>query len=311
MDLHKSDGLKFVLLAALVSGFSIFVNKYAVSMNDAFAFTSLKNVSVALMLGALLLLSGGFSELKGLSRKTWAKLAAIGLIGGSIPFLLFFRGLQLTSAASASFVHKLMFVFVAVLAAVFLKEKILENKKFFAAALAIIAGNALLLQIPASLDEGVLLVFAAMVLWAIETVISKKVLSEVSARTVAFGRMFFGSIFLLAFLVATNRVETVFALNGEQIWWIALTSVLLLAYVETWYKGLQQASATSATIVLLLGAPVTSLLSIALDAKMLSMPQIAGTALLVAGVVVAVGSTNIVAALKAIPRAFAQKIPRL
>lgn len=294
--------MKFVLLTAVISGFSIFVNKYAVSMNDAFVFTSMKNVSVALMLGALLLLAGGFSELKMLSRKAWAKLALIGLVGGSVPFLMFFRGLQLTSAAGASFVHKLMFVAVAVLAVFFLKEKLADNRKFLAGAAAIVAGNVLLLQIPQALDEGILLVFGAMLLWAIETVISKKVLAEVSSRTVAFGRMFFGSVFLFAFLGATGRVETVLSLNTEQLGWILFTSVLLLAYVETWYKGLQKASATNATAVLLLGAPITSLLSLAFDAKMLSMPQIAGTALLVAGVVLAVGSANVAGAFRLLLR---------
>ncbi|MBI2597878.1 MAG: DMT family transporter [Candidatus Diapherotrites archaeon] len=129
----ESKGITLVAMAALVSGVSIFLNKFAVAGLNPFVFTALKNVFVAVFLASVILLLGEMKSLKALSKKQWLKLALIGLVGGSIPFLLFFYGLKLTSAVNAGFIHKTLFVWVFVFASVFLKEKI--GKKLIAGAL--------------------------------------------------------------------------------------------------------------------------------------------------------------------------------
>src|SRR3972149_7017197 len=123
------SGYYLVLATALVSGISIFMNKWAVEGLNPYLFTWSKNILVAVFLFSMILLMREWSDLKEVKAKQWLLLISIGLVGGSIPFLMFFKGLQMTSAANASFIHKTMFIYVAILAAIFLKERI--SKRFF------------------------------------------------------------------------------------------------------------------------------------------------------------------------------------
>ena len=51
-------------------------------------------------------------------------MTVIGVIGGSVPFILFFSGLAMASAPTAAFIHKTLFVWVVVLAVPFLGERL-------------------------------------------------------------------------------------------------------------------------------------------------------------------------------------------
>jgi len=118
-------GVYFALATAIISGFSIYINKFAVmEMKDPFIFTTVKNLAVAALLFAFLILPKALPELRALSRKQWLTLGAIGCVGGSIPFLLFFYGLSLGTAGGAALVHKTLFIWVAILAVFFLGERL-------------------------------------------------------------------------------------------------------------------------------------------------------------------------------------------
>src|SRR3972149_7251862 len=101
-----SKGIILVLGTAFVSGFAIFVNKLGVKEFDPYLFAFFRNLLVSLFLVGLILGLKEFKNLKKLAKKDWLVLVAIGLIGGSIPFLLFFKGLSLTTAANSAFIHK-------------------------------------------------------------------------------------------------------------------------------------------------------------------------------------------------------------
>jgi len=128
VHLNKSKaGLLLVFLTAIISGFSIFINSFGVKGFDSSVFTFSKNVVVALFLFSIIIFLKQFNELKKLNKKQWLNLIGIGLIGGSIPFLLFFKGLQMATGAAAGFIHKTIFVYVAVFALLFLKEKLTKS----------------------------------------------------------------------------------------------------------------------------------------------------------------------------------------
>jgi len=279
---NRNKGMILVLGTALISGVSIFINGYSVKMINPSAFAFVKNALVAMALLAVII---GISRLKELSKLTvrqWGGLGLIGLIGGSIPFLLFFNGLAITGSAAGSFIHKSMFLYVAIAAVIFLKEKL--NPKLLLAAVILLFSNLLILQSDmANPGIGHLLVLGATLLWAVENILSKKLLGKISGNTVAFGRMFFGSIFLLAYLVFTNQLGPVAAMTSQQWLWTAIPSVLLLGFVLTWYNGLKHISVSLATVILLLGSPITTLLNFAVLQKPVSGLEWAGAALLIAG----------------------------
>lgn len=278
------NGLMLVFLTALISGVSIFINKYSVSVINPYIFTFLKNVIVAVALLGIVLLWKNWDEVRNLNKKEWLQLTLIGLIGGSIPFLLFFKGLSMTSGAIGSFIHKTMFIYVGVIALIFLKEKL--KKSTFIAALLLLAGNFLILKLSKfTFGTGEALILIATLFWAAENVISKNALKTISGNVVACGRMLIGSVFILIFLGATNQLALMKTLGTSQILWTLLTAALLLGFVMSWYNGLKEVNVTTATMILLLGSPVTTLLT-AVTSGQITAVEVIGTALLLGGVAV-------------------------
>lgn len=288
----KQKGLLLVLGTAVISGFSIFINKYGVSVINPYIFTFLKNVLVAVAVSGLILGLKDWRLLKKLTRKQWGLLLVIGLAGGSLPFLLFFKGLSLTNAAESSFIQKTMFVYVALLASVFLKEKL--NKNFLIGGLFLMAGNLFLLGKSSLLvlNKGTLLIFVATLFWAMENVISKYALKELPGKVVGWGRMFFGSLFILVFLSVTGRLSLITNLSFKEINWIIITAVILLGYVLTWYNGLKHVPVSQAAAILTLGAPITTLLNL-ISGNAIGPREILAGVFIVFGVILGLGLKEI------------------
>jgi drug/metabolite transporter (DMT)-like permease len=223
-------------------------------------------------------------NLKSLRREQWLSLVLIGLIGGGVPFVLFFRGLQLTNGPIGSFIHKTMFIYVAILAMLFLKEKL--SKKIIIPAALLLLGNLLLLNLASfSFNSGILLIFMATLFWSVENIISKHLLKSIEPKVLAFGRLFFGSLFILTYLAATNRLTYFTQITLAQFTWILISVPFLLLYVMTWYTGLKLIKASTATAILLLGSPITTLLSFVFLNTSLSIMQAAGILMIAAGVI--------------------------
>src|SRR3989338_10727572 len=117
-------GIYLALITAIISGFSIFTSKIFVTKLDPLVFTTLKNLFVAVILSFMILNKSYIQSLLKLNRKDVLRLILIGLIGGGIPFALFFTGLSMTSAATGAIIHKTLFIWVAILAYFFLKERL-------------------------------------------------------------------------------------------------------------------------------------------------------------------------------------------
>ncbi|MDD5039987.1 MAG: DMT family transporter [Patescibacteria group bacterium] len=287
--MNERKGILFVLATAVISGVSIYVNSIGVKFANPYVFTGLKNVIVALGLCAVVLCAKEWRDIIRLKGKDWLKLTLIGVIGGSVPFLLFFKGLSLTSAAKGGFIHKTMFLYVSFLAIVFLKEKI--NKSLLIGLAALVVGSILFLGIgPQALNWGDCLVFLATLMWAAEIVIAKRTLNTLSPRIVMWGRMFLGSVIIFGFLAVTGQAGSIFSYTAEHWKWIAIASAFLFGYVFTFYTGLKYVRASVATAVLALGAPITSVVTlIAQGTVSIHSLQWVGMAFMVAGVVSIVG----------------------
>ncbi|MFH1592085.1 MAG: EamA family transporter [Candidatus Woesearchaeota archaeon] len=276
-------GVKLVLATAIISGFAIFLNSFGVKGIDSSIFTFSKNILVAIFLLSTIFFLKQFKELKSLTKKSWLKLALIGLIGGSIPFLLFFKGLQLATGPTSAFIHKTLFIYATILAFIFLKEKL--NWKITIPTILLLIGNYFLLKINAfNFGKGELLILIATLFWATENILSKHTLKELSGNLVAFGRMAFGSLFILIFLITTNKTPLLLSLQFNQILWTLATSILLLLFVTTYYNGLKTIKVTTATSILLLGSPITLLLNLLLLGKAITILQVTGMLLTTTGV---------------------------
>jgi drug/metabolite transporter (DMT)-like permease len=248
-----------IFITALISGVSVFLNNFGVSRVDPYVFTGWKNILVLVFVFSWLLMVRDWPLLKSLSLKKWLSLFGVGVLGGSIPFLLFFKGLSMVGGSQAAFIHKTMFVFVVVLAMIFLKEKI--KKEFLIGGFLLLLGNLMLFNLlPMSFNWGLILVVGATLFWASENVLSKYLLKDLSFRVVICGRMGFGSFLIVLFWFITGQMQSALNLNLEQIGWLLITSVFLLGYVVTWYSGLKYVKVSVAAVILTLGSLVTTVL---------------------------------------------------
>ena len=132
---------------------------------------------------------------------------------------------------------------------------------------------------------GDLMIFAATILWAIEIVIAKQALKVMSPNIVVWGRMFFGGIFIWAYLWFTGSASLAATLGTQQWLWVAVTTFLLVGYVLTLYHGLAYVPAHVATSMLALGAPVTVTLQALYTDKTIGLPEIGGVCLMLVGIV--------------------------
>ena len=119
-------GIALAVGAALISGVAIYLNAFAVKqLPDAGGLHDAqergrgdrppRRAPSAL---------GAAREVRTLDRRSWDGIVLVGVIGGSIPFILFFSGLALASAPSAAFIQKTLFVWVALLAVPILGERL-------------------------------------------------------------------------------------------------------------------------------------------------------------------------------------------
>jgi drug/metabolite transporter (DMT)-like permease len=266
MSSTRATGIALAFVAALISGLAIFVNGRAVKhFGDATVYTTAKNAVAGLLLLALawpLLSSRGSGESR-LPRARSQKLGvlAIAIIGGSVPFVLFFEGLARAEATQAAFIQKTLVVWVAILAVPLLRER-LGILQLVAIALLVI-GQAWLVGDAGTVvvGEGEVLIFAATLLWAVEVIVAKWLLSSLDSRLLAAARMALGTVILLGWVAVSGKTDELLALSGDQWGWVLLTGLILTAYVATWYAALARAQAVDVTAVLVFGAVVTAVLS--------------------------------------------------
>lgn len=280
-------GLVLALVAAVISGFAVFTNSYGVkAFGDATVYTTAKNLVAAVVLGIALLMVSRAAPREGLTLPRtgaqWAGLGAIAVIGGSVPFILFFKGLASTSATNAGFIQKTLVVWVALLAVPLLRERI---GLWHVAAIAVLIWGLVLLGGGVGgirLHSGTTMIFIATLMWAVETVIARRLLASMSALTVGVARMGLGVVILIGYTLATTSWSKLAAIGWHQWSWAIVTGLILAAYVATWFAALARAGAVDVTALLVPAAIITALLQAGVQGKALA-PQWSGLALVAVG----------------------------
>jgi len=243
-------GYTLAALNMVISGVAIYVNSLGVRMfSDSTLYTALKNSVVGIALLVPLVLSGR-------SRADWRRLGArdllllvvVALVGGSVSYALYFRGLQLTTPVTASLVDHTQFLLVALFAALFIGERF--GPAVWIALAALFAG--ITLGIGAGtvrLDAGMPFVAAATLLFAADFVLMKYLLRTVSALTVMTFKMTLGSLLLFLFVAAEGKAAGIGELSLLQLGFAGITGLILLAFSVTSVLGLRHASATATTAI--------------------------------------------------------------
>jgi len=280
-------GIALAFATSVISGVAVYVNAHGVSrFDDATVYTTAKNAVAGafLLLLALPVLRTPDRSVLRATRHRSLGVVALAVVGGSVPFVLFFEGLSRANATQAAFIHKTLVVWVALLAVPLLRER-LGPAHVLAIAL-VVGGQAWLAGGPGTVvfGSGEAMILAATLLWAVEVILVKRLVAGVEPRMLAAGRMALGAVLLVAWLAVSGRASDLLSLGAAQWGWALLTGLLLTAYVATWYEALARAQAVDVTAVLVFGAVVTAVLAGAADGVPLDA---FGLALVTAGVAVA------------------------
>ena len=269
---ERATGVALAFATACVSGVAVYVNAKGVArFDDATVYTTAKDAVAGLALLALAapLLA---TRPRTVGRAAWPGtgrqrlgVVTIAVIGGSVPFVLFFEGLARASATQAAFIHKTLVLWVAVLAVVLLRERL--GRLHVLAIGLLMAGQVLL--VPSlgvvTFGAGEAMILGATLLWAVEVILVKRLVTGLDPRTLAAARMGLGTLLLIAWVAVTGRGSELLGLGAGEWGWAVLTGALLAAYVATWYAALARAQAVDVTAVLVFGAVVTAALSGAFD----------------------------------------------
>jgi drug/metabolite transporter (DMT)-like permease len=281
-------GIGLAFATAVISGISIWVNASVVrQVPDAAVYTTAKNLVAAIVLVAALVACGGVGRVRRLDRESVAGLGLVAVIGGSVPFVLFFSGLAIASAPSAAFIHKTLFVWVALLAVPLLGERLGWLQL---GALGVLLGGQVLVAPPGGVrwGAGETMIAAATLLWSAEVVVARRLLSRgrasIDPDVLGTARMGLGVVVLLGYLGASGRLPALLALGPSQWALIVVTGVLLAGYVATWFAALRLAPASVVTSVLVGGAVVTATLTAAQNGSAPAPAAVAGNVLILLGV---------------------------
>lgn len=257
-------GYRLALLAAAISGLSIYVSSFAVRvLPDATLYTTLKNaVTGLLLLVPLVVLARRRAELRSLSRRDAAWLAAIAVVGGSVPYVLFFTGLQMTTAATGSLLNHAQFLVVAGLAVPLLRERMTPAAWIGLALLG--AGSLVGTDTRAlRLNEGALLVLASTVMFGAGMVMARHLLARLSAELVMAAKMSAGAALLIAYAWSSGHLATLGSLTTTQ-WAVAVgTGLILLAFTIATTYALRSAPAVSVAAIGMASPPITLALQLA------------------------------------------------
>ncbi|MCX6816048.1 MAG: DMT family transporter [Candidatus Aenigmarchaeota archaeon] len=290
-------GTILALLTAVVSGVAIPANKIFIVKMDPLVFTAVRAVIIGVVF--LVVAYWQFGKNKKPKAKfisvNWKYLAGIAIIGGAIAFYLYFAGLKLTTAGHAAFLHKTLPLYTAILAYIFLKERI--TKKYAVAMLLMIVGSAAIYLssiLPTDLwmnpQLGDLLVITAAFLWAVENIISKKAMTSGENNfIVSFARMFFGGLILFGAIILLGKADALFTLTSQQMINLSVSTLLLLGYVFFYYWAIKLINVSKAAVLLLVAPVVSLVLGIMFLGEPSPVLQLLGSAIILIGAYLIVG----------------------
>ena len=287
---HRQTGVLLAATTALISGVSVFVNGYGVrawtEISDPTTYTTFKNAGAALILLVAMIFRARVQGAGGFDRPRLGKhkvgLILIAIVGGSIPFVFFFEGLARSTSGDAAFIHKTLVVWVAIFAVTILHERV--GLPHLAALVLLIWGQAAMSGGAGAIafGSGEWMILLATLLWAVETIVAKRLLASVPSLALGVMRLGGGAVVLVLFGMWRGAFSGLAGVTAEHMLWIAVTAVTLAGYVGTWYAALARAQAVDVTAVLVAGALITGVLETGLRGA--ELPSAIGVTLIAIGV---------------------------
>jgi drug/metabolite transporter (DMT)-like permease len=276
------------LLAVLFWGVSFVATKAVVREISPFALILLRAaLGSALMLAVLAARRAALFP----PRALWPMLGLMGFVGVAFHQLLQAFALRLTSAVHTGWLIGLTPIWAAVLARMFLGERLSRPRVlgltigFLGAAVVVTGGrwDAALLGLPST--RGDLLVLLSTLNWAFYSVLGRGVIRDLGAARATAGAMLAGLVLLLPTVLVPGAIAGLSALSATG--WVAVLFLGIccsgLGYLF-WYRALERMEASRVGALLYLEPLVTLAAGAILLGEPIRPATVAGGLLLLAGV---------------------------
>ncbi len=236
--------------------------------------------------------AGGTPRLTLPTGRDWLPITIIGLLWFGVYMVALNAAEQRIDAGTASMLVQLSPILIAVLAAVFLRER---PSRFLAIGLIVAFGGVVLIAVATSRAAptggggellGVLLVLLAAVTYSISVIAQKSVLARVPALEVRFFGCLIGTVCCLPF--AGGLISVVRHGQADSLWWIGYLGVFPTAIAFfTWAYALTAMTASSLGVTTYLVPPITVLLGWLFLGEVPPLLAVLGGALSLGGVMIA------------------------
>ncbi len=241
----------FMFLTVLIWGMNFSAVKIALREFTPHSFNGPRlTLASVLLLFFLWKKEGGFS----LSKPEVVRLVILGIIGNTLYQTLFINGINLTSASSTSLVMTTTPIFIALMSAVFIRERIHWAGwagiliSFFGLYL-VIFGPSLAASFSRRDLRGDLLILLGNLFWATYTVFSKPLLKKLSPLKLTSLTLAFGTFFYLP-ITARDVLSFSWQSLSPRSWGALLFSAVFaiaLCYV-IWYSSVRRVGNTKTGI---------------------------------------------------------------
>jgi drug/metabolite transporter (DMT)-like permease len=223
-------------------------------------------------------------------KTSWRHFLAIGIAIGAYG-LLFLFGVSITSATNGALLTNLHPVFIAVLAHIFLQEKIRTRTVFgvvaalFGMLIVTTKGDLSLLVFSSEQFIGDLLVIFSAVAWACQSLLGRKYVNKYGGLQTMALSIPFSFILLVPVALVFGDIRTIASVSLVGFLLILHFSLLVsgVGYV-LWYLILARMEATQASVWLLIVPVYTIILAYFLLNESITISVVGGAALLLAGI---------------------------
>lgn len=273
---NRTKGFLLALLAAVIYGFIPILGKKFVTI-----FSPLFAAIVVIIVSDLYLIAVAFLKgelFRNILNKSARWVVVLGLFA-SLGSYFSFVGLTHGKASAAGFFFQFEAFFAAILAFVFLREKL---SRYQIIGLVLMLGGAAIFSMPLTFNLGNLFFLAAALAWGFNGVITRSKVRELSPFFLAVGRNTFSGLFLslVAYKYVGSNINLVTPVSG---FFFLIYGLAIAGFLLSSYSALKFIKAGEATSVQFLAPLFTLLVAFVVLGERFTILQLFGGALVLSG----------------------------
>jgi len=276
----------FMLLTVLIWGFNFSVIKIALREFTPGSFNGPRlTIASLLLLLFLRLKEGSIAPPRG----DLLKLVILGIVGNTFYQYLFINGISRTSASTTSMILTMTPILIAVLSAVFIKERIhwvgwLGILTSFVGLYFVIFGNSSGVSLGERILSGNLMILFGNLFWAVYTVFSKPLLDRMSPLRVTALTLAFGTLFYLPLTVREMAALPWGSLSARSLAALLFSAVFAIALSYFfWYSSVKRVGNTKTGIYSNITPVLTVFFAQILLGERLSLTKVIGALVIILG----------------------------